>query len=318
MARLSPTSFVVIGSTRTVPQALYRVDLSNNVASITLLKDTVKLSIPSTLLSEVQHISYPRTYGKNRSGSAHGMFVAPKNPAFKAPAETKPPLLVWMHGGPTTHVTPGLDLQTQYWTSRGYAYVHVNYAGSTGYGRAYRELLDAEWGLADIADAASCVKYLASKGLIDDSKVGIVGESAGGYSVLQALYTYPDIWAGGVCLYGISNLQEFVESTHKFESQYAVGLVLKKGLSKEEQEAVYKSRSACYHAETIKASLLLLQGSADTIVPEAQTREMERVMRELGKSVDMVVFEGEGHGWSRGETIKASIEKEREFWAKVL
>jgi len=207
---------------------------------------------------------------------------------------------VWMHGGPTSHVTPGLSLATQYWTSRGYACARINHAGSTGYGRAYRELLDGEWGVADIADAASCVAYLASQSLIDASKVGIVGESAGGYAVLQALTTYPSIWAGGISLYGISDLQGFVEITHKFESQYLVGLVLGEGLSKEDEEAVYRSRSAVYHAEKITAPLLLLQGSADTVVPLVQAREMESAMRKLGKTVEVVGIRGRGTWVAKG------------------
>lgn len=317
LSHLSPTAFAVIGSSRTSPQALYRVELGDSI-SIKLLRTTVQLSIPSTYLSEAQHINFPRRYGKNQSGSAYAIFVPPRNPNFVAPAGSKPPLLVWMHGGPTSHVTPGLSLATQYWTSRGYAYVLVNHAGSTGYGRAYRELLDGEWGVADVADAASCVAFLVSEGLVDVTRVGIVGESAGGYAVLQSAYMYPDLWAGGVSLYGISNLQGFVETTHKFESHYLFGLVLQKGMTVEGKEAVYKSRSACYHAEKIKAPLLLLQGSVDTVVPEVQARQFESVMNQLGKDIEVVVFEGEGHGWHKKETIKAALELQAQFWTKTL
>lgn len=317
MARLSSTAFVVIGSTRTMPQALYRVDIGANT-TIKLIRETIKMSIPSAFLSEAKHISFPRRYGKNLSGLAHAFIVHPRNPDFQAPAGSKPPLLLWMHGGPTSHKTPGLSLETQYWTSRGYTYVLVNHAGSTGYGRAYRELLDGEWGVADIADAASCVEFLASKNLIDIKKVGIVGESAGGYAVLQASYMYPDIWASGVSLYGISNLQGFAETTHKFESYYLFGLVLRKGLAKQEEEDVFRSRSACYHAEKIKAPLLLLQGSVDTVVPEVQARQFEEVMMNLRKSVKVVVFEGEGHGWHKRETIKKSLELQEQFWEETL
>lgn len=194
----------------------------------------------------------------------------------------------------------------------------VNHAGSTGYGRAYRELLDGEWGVADVADAASCVRFLISKSLIDSTRVGIVGESAGGYAVLQAAYIYPDLWAGGISLYGISNLQGFAETTHKFESHYLFGLVLQKGMTPTEVEAVYKDRSACYHAEKIKAPLLLLQGSVDTVVPEVQARQIEDIMHQLGKTIEVVVFEGEGHGWHKKETIRESLELQTQFWAKTL
>ncbi|KKK21768.1 hypothetical protein ARAM_001691 [Aspergillus rambellii] len=321
LARVSSTCFVVIGSTRAAPQALYRVDITRDGASEELLRATVERPLPSELISQARHITYPRTYSKDPSGSgtAHAMFVAPKNPAFQAPEGTLPPLIVWMHGGPTTHVTPALSLATQFWTSRGYAYVLVNHVGSTGYGRGYRALLDGEWGVADIADAASCVAYLASERLIDAAKVGIVGESAGGYAVLQALYTYPEIWTAGVSLYGISSLHRFAEITHKFESHYILGLVLGDGeWSDEARHAVYRSRSAYYHVDKIRAPLLLLQGDVDTIVPVSQATQMEEAMNQAGKQVEVVIFEGEGHGWHMEGTMKASMELQTEFWAKTL
>ena len=223
-----------------------------------------------------------------------------------------------MHGGPTTHVAPGLSLAIQYWTSRGYAYVCVNYAGSTGYGRAYRMLLQGEWGVIDIADAASCVSFLISQRLIDGSRVGIVGESAGGYAVLQALCVYPNLWAGAISLYGVSNLKTLVGAMHKFESQYVQQLVLKDGQAVDDVEAVYTSRSACYNVDKIRSPLLLLQGDQDTVVPESQTKEMQQIMMEQGKDVECVIYKGEGHGWEREDTIKASLEKEAQFWARTL
>ncbi|KAJ5833416.1 hypothetical protein N7474_001727 [Penicillium riverlandense] len=317
LARVSSTAFAVIGSTRTAPQALYRVDIGDSI-SISLIRATVEQSISSALISQTHHITFPRTYSGG-SGNAHAMFAAPKNPAFEAPAGTLPPLLVWMHGGPTSHVTPALALKTQYWTSRGYAYVLVNHVGSTGYGRAYRELLDGGWGEADIADAASCVAYLAEEKLIDVNRVGIVGESAGGYAVLQALYTHPDVWTAGISLYGISSLQGFAEITHKFESQYILGLVLGKGeWTKEAREELYRRRSALYHAEKIQAPLLLLQGDVDTIVPVSQATQMEEAMKKVGKTAEVVIFKGEGHGWHKEETIRASMELQTEFWNKTL
>ncbi|OKL61052.1 hypothetical protein UA08_03135 [Talaromyces atroroseus] len=320
LARVSASAFAVIGSTRSTPQALYRVDIGK-VVSMKLLRPTVELDIPETIISQAQHITFPRVYGKSDANSpnAYGWFLGPKNVDFKGPEDTKPPLLVWMHGGPTYHVPPGLSLSSQYWTSRGYAYVVVNHVGSTGYGRAYRELLDGEWGSADVADAASCVAYLASEGLIDPTKVGIVGESAGGYAVMQALYMYPDIWAAGISIYGISSLSGFAETTHKFESHYIDSLVIGKGTKSEEKiAALYKSRSAVYHVEKIKAPLLLLQGDVDTIVPAIQATLMEEKMRELGKVVEVVMFEGEGHGFHMEKTIKASLQLQADFWAAKL
>ncbi|CAK7212086.1 hypothetical protein SBRCBS47491_001353 [Sporothrix bragantina] len=322
MARISASSFGVLGGTRTAPQACYRIDLNDKKATLKLLKPTVQLDLPESVLSQAQHITYPQIYGRGKStnGSAHAWFVPPKNTLFQPLPNTKPPLLVWMHGGPTYHVPPGLALSTQYWTSRGYAYVLVNHVGSTGYGKEYRDLLNGYWGTADIDDAASCVAYLGAEGLVDTSRVGIVGESAGGYATLQALYLYPDVWAAGVALYGISSLAEFVEGTHKFESHYVDSLVLggREGKSEKEVEAVFKERSALYHLQKIKAPLLLLQGDADTIVPAWQTTRMAETMQALGKDVEVTVFEGEGHGFHMDKTIKASLELQAAFWKRTL
>ncbi|CAK7230996.1 hypothetical protein SEUCBS140593_007776 [Sporothrix eucalyptigena] len=323
-ARISSTSFAVIGNTRTMPQALYRVDLTDNnkKAVITLLKRTLQNDLPQSIIGQAQHITFPQIYGNGKAtgGSAHAWFISPKNDAYKAPDGTKPPLLVWMHGGPTYHVPPGLSLNFQYWSSRGYAYVMVNHVGSTSYGRAYRSLLNGNWGSADIDDAASCVAYLRAQGLVDNTRVGIVGESAGGYAVLQALYLYPDLWTAGISIYGISSLAEFAADTHKFESRYIDSLVLgtKVGKTDEEIDQIYKARSALFHLDKITAPLLLLQGDSDTIVPAWQSTKMEEKMRELGKPVEMTIFEGEGHGFHLAETIKKSTELQEAFWAKAF
>ncbi|KAL2856165.1 Alpha/Beta hydrolase protein [Aspergillus pseudodeflectus] len=328
LAPLSPTSFVVIGSTRTSSQALYQVDLANDTnLTLNLIYTTSTNPLPASLISPATHITFPRIHSQSHSTSkplpmhAHAVFNPPLNPSYTGTPNTLPPLLLWMHGGPTTHVPPSLALSVQYWTSRGYAYASLNHIGSTGYGRAYRSALNRHWGVEDIADAASCVAYLAEQKLIDKNRVGIVGESAGGYAVLQALTTYPDLWAAGISLYGISDLAAFARITHKFESRYIVSLVLGfegETWSEEKREEVYRSRSAVYFADRVKAPLLLLQGDADTIVPLEQAVQMRDVLREKGKSVEMVVFEGEGHGWAKGETIKRSLELEEEFWGRML
>lgn len=243
---------------------------------MTVLKSSTAVSIPSTYFSTLKPISFPRVQGPVKEGVAHAMFMPPLNPNFVGPKGTLPPLILYMHGGPTIHIGPGLNMAWQYWTTRGYAYAAVNYAGSSGYSRAYRQLLDGQWGVAEVADAASCVEHLASAGLIDETRVGVTGGSAGGYACLQALSIYPDTFAGGVSLYGISDVKTLIQDTHKFESHYADRLLFgaNADLSDEEKEKTMHARSPLYHAERIKAALLLLQGSEDNVVPPDQAQRM--------------------------------------------
>ncbi|KAI9817845.1 MAG: hypothetical protein M1827_000964 [Pycnora praestabilis] len=315
--RVSDTAFVVIASTATAPPALYYIDVET-LPQMNVLRSSAQVDISSSLYSKAEHISFPRTYGEDKKGLAHALFLTPKNPEYEPPADKLPPLIVHIHGGPTLHTTPALNLELQYWTSRGYAIADVNYAGSTGYGRTYRELLDTKWGISDIADAASCVAYLASSGHIDPSRVGIVGGSAGGYAVLQALCVYPEIWAGGVSLYGISSLKALVEDTHKFESQYLFKLLFEPGTSDDEKEKIYRDRSPLYHAGKITAPVLLLQGSEDKVVPPNQAREMEEIIKKNGGDAEVIVFEGEGHGFRQAANVKRSIEEEEKWWVRTL
>lgn len=317
MARISDTKLVVIGSTATAPDALYLIDVKHP-SEPKVLESSADLGIPTSLYSKAEHISFPRVYGNNKDGLGHALYLPPKNPEYEAPEGAVPPLVVHLHGGPTAHEAPGLSLRSQYWTSRGYAFADVNYAGSSGYGRAYRDRLNGQWGIADVADAASCVAHLVSTSRVDPSRVGITGGSAGGYGVLQALCVYPDIWAGGVSLYGISGLKAFTEDTHKFESHYLFALTFDVGTSEEEKEKIYRERSPYYHADKIKAPVLLLQGSVDKVVPPSQTRDMERTIKEKGGDVEVVIFEGEGHGFRQGKNVKRAIEEEERWWVKTL
>ena len=287
---------------------------------MTVLKCSTTLSIPSTYFSSLKPISFPRVHGPVKEGVAHGMFMPPLNPNFVGPKGTLPPLILYMHGGPTTHVGPGLNIAWQYWTTRGYAYAAINYAGSSGYGRAYRQLLDGQWGFADVADAANCVEHLALAGLIDKTRVGIVGGSAGGYACLQALSIYPDAFAGGVSLYGISDVKSLIQDTHKFESHYADRLLFgtNADLSDEEKENIIHARSPLYHAERIKAALLLLQGSEDKIVPPDQAQRMIDAVKRHNDDVKVVFFEGEGHGFTKASNIERSILEQERWWRKSL
>ena len=317
LRRVSDTSFVVIGSTLTAPSALYHLDILNP-SKVKVLKTSMEVDIPSSLYSEARHVSFPRVYGEDKDGEGHALFLPPKNPGYQAPAGKLPPLIVTIHGGPTAHEGPGLSLFRQYYTSRGYAFVTVNYAGSTGYGRAYRDRLYGKWGISDVADAASCVSHLASTSLIDPSRVGIVGGSAGGYAVLQSLCVYPEVWTGGVSLYGISDCKALIQDTHKFESRYIGKLLCPDNLSEDEKEKIYRDRSPLYHADNITAAVLLLQGSDDKIVPPNQAWEIEKVIKKNGGEARVIIFEGEGHGFIQGKNVRTAIEEEEKWWVKTL
>ena len=315
--RASDTTFVVIGSTPTRPPAIYQVDVQNPV-KMTLLKTSADVDIPLDFYSTAEHISFPIVCGDERDGHSHALYLPPKNPNYHGPPSTLPPLIITLHGGPTSHVSPGLSLALQYFTSRGYAVASVNYAGSSGYGRAYRERLDAKWGVRDIDDVASCVSHLARTGKIDPARVGVTGGSAGGYGTLQSLCAYPDLWAGGVSLYGIADMKTMAETTHKFESHYLDELLFRKGASEAEKEKVLKERSPLFHASKIKAPVLLLQGTEDKVVPPDQASDMERIISENGGDVKLVLMEGEGHGFRLSDNIKKAVLDEEDWWAKTL
>ncbi|KAH9214828.1 Alpha/Beta hydrolase protein [Leptodontidium sp. 2 PMI_412] len=317
LSRVSSTKFVVIGATLTAPEALYLIDITNPTEK-KLLKTSISVPLPPSIFSQAQTITFPRTHGDVGTPS-HAIFIPPQNPDFEAPAGSKPPLIVFSHGGPTSHVSPGLAVNAQYFTSRGYAYCYPNYAGSTGYGRNYRAQLDHNWGIKDVEDTISCVEYLASQNLIDGSKVGISGRSSGGYTTIQALCSFPNFFAAGVSLFGIGNLRAlFEDDPHKFESQYGTALIFPENASAEEKERIMFERSPCLHADRIESPLLLLQGDIDRVVPLEQSAEMERILKEKGADVRLVVFEGEGHGFKMREHLKMAIEEEEGMWKRTL
>ncbi|MCJ1251817.1 hypothetical protein MMC30_009055 [Trapelia coarctata] len=318
IARVTSTSFAIIGSMLTSPTALCYFDLADPFKS-TVLKSSLELSIPVKFYSEAEHITFPCVYGPNPSDSSHALFLPPKNPEYEPPPTALPPLVIDMHGGPTSHVGRGLSLSWQYWTSRGFALAAPNYAGSSGYGREYRNKLNGKWGISDVADAASCVAHLAATNRIDATRVGIVGGSAGGYAALQALCVYPSLWASGVSLYGISDVKALVRDTHKFESRYADRLLFgDENPSNEQKEKVFKERSPVFQADSIRAAVLLLQGSKDEVVPPDQAEGMAKVIQEHGGKAKVVVFEGEGHGFRRAENVKRAIVEQERWWVEGL
>ena len=246
-------------------------------------------------------------------GPVHGWFYPPTNAAHRGPEGSLPPLITLSHGGPTSHSGPGFNLGVQYWTSRGIAVLDVNYGGSTGYGRAYRERLRGSWGIVDVADCAAGAVAMGEQGRCDPARLAIAGGSAGGYTTLRAL-TATDVFAAGISRYGVGDLESLAKDTHKFESRYLDGLV---GPYPEAAE-VYRDRSPISHVAGVTAPILLLQGADDKVVPPNQAAAMAAAARAKGLPVALIVFEGEGHGFRRAETIRASIQAELAFLGRVF
>ncbi len=246
-------------------------------------------------------------------GEVYGWYYPPTSPETTGPAEDRPPMIVYSHGGPTGMTTSDFRVGYQYWTSRGIAVLDVNYGGSAGFGRAYRERLRGRWGLVDVADCVAGALALADRGLADRDRLVISGGSAGGYTTLRALTT-TDAFAAGISRYGVGDLGALARDTHKFESRYLDGLIGRYP----EDAAVYEERSPVNHVDELSSPLLLLQGSDDAVVPPNQAEAMAAAVRAKGLPVALIIFAGEGHGFRRAETIQAAAEAELYFLGRVL
>ena len=273
------------------------------------VKQSASLNIDQGYLSCPKAMRFPTTDGDE----AHAFFYPPTNKDFQASAEELPPLLVFMHGGPTSATHSAFSLRTQYWTSRGFAILDINYRGSTGYGRAYRDKLLMSWGIADVADTVNGVKFLVDKKFVDSEKTAIRGGSAGGFTVLAAL-TFEDTFKAGASLYGIGDLETLVRDTHKFESRYLDSLI---GPYPKEVER-YKARSPINHPEKLTGAVIFFQGLEDKVVPPNQAEAMVDALDAKCLPCAYVPFEGEQHGFRRAENIKRSLELELYFYGCVF
>lgn len=229
--------------------------------------------------------------------TAHGLFYPPASRHFESTG--RPPLIVFIHGGPTSQATAGWSSQAQYFATRGYAALYVNYRGSTGYGRDYMLRLRGDWGICDVEDAVSGMEFLAESDRIDRDKTVILGGSAGGFTVLQSLVTRPEAFTAGVCLYGVSNQFTLASDTHKFEAHYLDSLL---GTLPEAAD-LYRERSPVFHAEKIRRPLAIFQGEEDQVVPRDQSDSIAATLERTGVPHVYQVYEGEGHGWRKRETI---------------
>jgi dipeptidyl aminopeptidase/acylaminoacyl peptidase len=254
----------------------------------------------------VQPIEYPTTGNR----SAFALYYPAFNPDYQPPDRERPPLLVKCHGGPTSAASSTLDLRTQYWTSRGIAVLDVNYGGSSGFGREYRERLNGNWGIVDVDDCLNGARYLAGQGLVDGPRCVITGGSAGGYTVLAAL-TFHDFFQGGASYYGISDLSVLARDTHKFESRYLDNLVG----PYPEREDLYCARSPIHFVEQLSVPVIFFQGDEDQVVPPNQAEMMVAALRKKGTPVGYLVFSGEQHGFRKAENIKRALDAELYFYA---
>lgn len=295
-----------VGAHESRPAAL--VELLLSTATTRTVRATAPETVPEPYVSVAEAVDW-----EVDGGVAHGFFYPPVNPDVVGPDGELPPLLVLVHGGPTTAATGGFSPAIQFWTTRGFAVLDVNHRGSTGFGRAYREALDGQWGVADIADIAAGVRALAERGLIDGARTAIRGGSAGGYSVLRAL-TATDVFSAGTSRYGIADLALLAQDTHKFESHYTDTLV---GPWPEAAET-YRERSPLFHLDSLRAPVLLLQGEDDRVVPPSQAQAMAEAIRAAGGDVELVLYPGEGHGFRRAETTRDALVRELRFYGRVF
>lgn len=253
------------------------------------------------------------SFYNDKTQEVHGFYYAPHNSQYTAPSASKPPLLVMCHGGPTGATNSALNLKIQYWTSRGFAVFDINYSGSTGYGRSYRDRLKAQWGLVDVEDICAGAAFISAQGLADPEKLAVRGSSAGGYSVLAAL-TFKNTFKAGASLYGIGDLSLLASDTHKFESRYLDQLIG----PYPETKALYAERSPINSVEQLNCPVIFLQGLEDKVVPPNQAETMVISLYEQGIPVAYVTFKNEGHGFRQADNIQCAIDSEYAFYADVF
>ncbi len=301
------TRAVFVGASGTAAPAVVALDLASG--RVDVVRRSMEEAVDLGFLSPPEPIAFPTAGG----ATAHALYYAPRNRDFRAPPGERPPLLVMSHGGPTASADAALSLRTQFWTSRGIAVVDVDYRGSAGYGRAYRDALRGRWGVADVDDCVAAARFLVERGDADPDRLAIRGGSAGGYTTLAAL-AFRDVFAVGASYYGIGDLETLATDTHKFESRYLDGLVGPYPAARD----VYVERSPIHHVDGIACPVILFQGLEDRVVPPAQSAAMAASLGARGVPYALLEFPGEQHGFRRAETIRRAIEAELWFYGWVL
>ena len=296
----------VIAASPTQAPAVVVID--PETADVTVVRTSRPTPVDPGYLSTPRRIEFPTAGG----ATAHALFYPPANKDQHGPAGERPPLMVTSHGGPTSAASTGLELRTQFWTSRGFAVVDVDYRGSSGYGRAYRRQLDGQWGVADVDDCVAAARHLADAGEVDGRRMVIRGSSASGLTTLLALTK--GVFAAGASLYGVVDLAALATDTHKFEARYLDGLV---GPWPDAAD-VYRERSPLSHADELAAPLIIFQGLDDKVVPPSQAEVLVDALRRAGLPFAYLTFEGEAHGFRQAATIRRVVEAELSFYGQVL
>lgn len=289
------------------PTAVVTLDLASGRPVV--LREATTLDFDSGYVSRPDRVTFPTGGGE----AAHGFLYLPRNPAHRAAAADRPPLIVVVHGGPTGAASDALHLPTQFWTSRGFAVLDVDYRGSTGYGRAYRRLLQGQWGIADVEDCVNGARHLVATGQVDAHRLAIRGSSAGGYTVLAAL-AFHEVFRAGASYYGVSDLEALARETHKFESHYMDWLLGPYPAARD----TYRARSPIRHAERLSCAVIFFQGLDDKVVPPNQAHRMVSALERRGLPVAYVPFEGEQHGFRRSETLRRALEAELYFYGRIF
>ena len=298
---------VLIAASATEPTCVVEVNLATRALKV--LRRSRQVELEPGYFSTPRPLEFPTENGE----TAHAIFYPPQNRDYVGRENEKPPLLVMSHGGPTSAASTSLQYSVQYWTSRGLAVLDVNYRGSSGYGRAYRELLKGGWGIVDVDDCVNGARYLAETGQVDGNRLAIRGGSAGGYTTLCAL-TFRDTFKAGASHYGISDLEALAKDTHKFESRYLDGLI---GPYPERRD-LYIERSPIYFTEHLACPMILFQGLEDKVVPPNQAEMMVEAVRAKGLPVAYLTFDGEQHGFRKAENIKRVLEAELYFYSRIF
>jgi dipeptidyl aminopeptidase/acylaminoacyl peptidase len=298
-----------VGASPTHFSAIAKLALASGEATILKLSNTEDIRAYEGHLSAPQSIEFPTENGL----TAFGLFYPPVSRDFAAPPDELPPLIVRAHGGPTGAFSSALDWSLQYWTNRGFAVLNVNFGGSTGYGRAYRERLRGQWGVVDVADCVNGASHLAASGRVDGRRMAIRGGSAGAYTTLCAL-TFHDVFATGASYYGISDLEALAQDTHKFESRYLDGLIGPYPARRD----LYHDRSPVHFVELLSVPIAFFQGAEDPVVPPNQAEAMVAALKAKGLPFQYLLFDGEQHGFRRAQTIKRTLDAELYFYSIFL